>query len=331
MKYRPGGREPIVCMLTKSACYRGTKPMAVKGVLWHSTGANNPNLARYIQPADDDPNRAELLALLGQNKYGNDYNHGNASRQMGMNAWIGKLADGTVAAVQTMPWGWKPWGCGAGPLGSCNDGWLQFEICEDGLTDPEYATRVYREACELTAYWCTMYHLNPHETVSFKGQQVPVIIDHRTSHDLGLGNNHGDVKHWFPKVIGKTLEDIRDDVAALMENGGITIEVTSMRRGASGSDVKAMQVQLLELGYNLGTYGPDKNGADGSFGAVTESAIKDFQLNHDLPVTGIADSATLAAIRAALEAKYTITIHHVPKAEMEAMLRRWPDCEVAME
>ena len=58
---------------------------------------------------------------------------------MGVNAWIGKLADGTVATVQTMPWGWKPWGCGAGPKGSCNDGWQQFEICESDLTDRDYA------------------------------------------------------------------------------------------------------------------------------------------------------------------------------------------------
>lgn len=42
MKYTDAN-PPIVCMQTQSNCYRGTKPMTVRGVLWHSTGANNPN------------------------------------------------------------------------------------------------------------------------------------------------------------------------------------------------------------------------------------------------------------------------------------------------
>ena len=126
MKYNTKN-EPIVCFQTQSTCYRGTKPMdKVLGILWHSTGANNPNLSRYIQPSDNVGNRAQMLELIGKNKYGNDLNH--KERSMGMNAWIGKLADGTVATVQTMPWNWRPWGCGAGSRGSCNDSWIQFEI-----------------------------------------------------------------------------------------------------------------------------------------------------------------------------------------------------------
>ena len=35
-------------MMTNSTCYKGTRTMAVKGILWHSTGANNPNLKRYV-------------------------------------------------------------------------------------------------------------------------------------------------------------------------------------------------------------------------------------------------------------------------------------------
>lgn len=33
--------------MTQSTCYKGTSKMTVKGVLWHSTGANNPTLKRY--------------------------------------------------------------------------------------------------------------------------------------------------------------------------------------------------------------------------------------------------------------------------------------------
>lgn len=212
MKYSEKNK-PLVCMMTQSTCYRGTGPMTVKGVLWHSTGANNPNLKRYVQPDDDASNKVELLKIIGVNSYKNDWNH--ISRQAGLNCWIGKLADGTVATVQTMPWNYKPWGCGSGSKGSCNNGWIQFEICEDGLTDKNYFDKVYQEACELTAYLCKMYNIDPHGTVDVNGVKVPTILCHADSYKLKLGSNHGDIDHWFPKF-GKSMSTARDDVAKLM-------------------------------------------------------------------------------------------------------------------
>lgn len=47
MKYS-NSNEPLVCMQTQSTCYKGTSRMDIKGILWHSTGANNPNLKRYV-------------------------------------------------------------------------------------------------------------------------------------------------------------------------------------------------------------------------------------------------------------------------------------------
>lgn len=206
---------PIVCMQTQSTCYKETEEMTVRGILWHSTGANNKSIKRYVQPSDNDPNRDKLIKLIGKNKYNNDWNH--VARQAGLNAWIGTLADDTVASVQTMPWTFKPWGCGArykdGP--SCNDGWIQFEICEDSLQDPVYFNKVYKEACELTAYLCKLFKLDPKGTVNYKGVKVPVILCHADSYDLGLGSNHGDIDHWFPKF-GKSMKTVRNDVAKLL-------------------------------------------------------------------------------------------------------------------
>jgi len=34
---------------------------------------------------------------------------------------------------------------------------------------------------------------------------------------------------------------------------------------------------LVTLDYDLGTYGPEKYGVDGSFGKLTETAVNDFQ------------------------------------------------------
>ena len=155
-----------------------------------------------------------MIKLIGTNTGRNDYNH--ASYKSGLNAWIGKLADGSVTTIQTMPWNYRPWGCGSGSKGSCNNGWIQFEICEDGLNDANYFNLVYKEACELTAYLCKLYNLNPKGYTTCGGVNTPVILCHADSYKLGLGSNHGDVLHWFGKY-GKTMNDVRNDVAALME------------------------------------------------------------------------------------------------------------------
>lgn len=202
-------------MMTNSTCYKGTCTMTIKGILWHSTGANNPNLKRYVQPSSNDPNYSKLIKLLGKNTGGNDWNH--ISVQAGLNCWVGKMADGTVSTVQTMPWNYRPWGCGSGAKGSCNDGWIQFEICEDGLNDKEYFDKIYKEACEITAYLCKLYNINPYGTVKLNGVNVPTILCHADSYNLKLGSNHGDVLHWFNKF-GKNMTTVRNDVANLLNN-----------------------------------------------------------------------------------------------------------------
>lgn len=212
MKYSESNK-PLICMQTQSTCYKSTTTMTIKGVLWHSTGANNPNLKRYIQPSDNAIDKDEWLKLLGTNAYKNDWNH--ISHQAGLNCWIGKLADGTVTTIQTMPWNYKPWGCGSGLKGSCNNGWIQFEICEDGLTNKDYFEKVYEEACQITAYLCDLYNIDPNGTVKVNGVEIPTILCHADSYDLGFGSNHGDINHWFPKF-NKNMNTARARVSEIM-------------------------------------------------------------------------------------------------------------------
>lgn len=214
MKYS-NANQPLVCMMTNSTCYKQTRKMDIKGVLWHSTGANNKTIKRYVQPSENDKNYQSLIAKIGKNTSRTDWNH--SSQQAGVNAWIGALADGSVAAVQTLPWNYRPWGCGSGSKGSCNTGWIQFEICEDNLSDPNYFAKVYKEACELTAYLCKTYNINPNGFVNVNGVTVPTILCHQDSYQLGLGSNHADVYHWFKKY-GKDMATVRKDVAALMQS-----------------------------------------------------------------------------------------------------------------
>ena len=87
MKYSRNN-PPTVCMQTNSTCYKETTIMKPVGVLWHSTGCNNPYLLRYIQPSDNDPNYDALIAEIGVNRYGMDYNH--HYYESGLNAWVGR-------------------------------------------------------------------------------------------------------------------------------------------------------------------------------------------------------------------------------------------------
>ena len=217
----------IKCYQTHSTWYKGaragSKPV---GVLWHDTAAGNPSIKRYVQPYETDANYNEMIALLGKNKYKNDWNH--IEHEAGLNAWIGLLADGSIATVQAGGWDKHPWGCGGGNKGSCNgyikkDGkttwvdqhWIQFEICDDGYKDEAYFKRAYQEACEFTAYICELYNIDPLGTIMFNGVEVPTILCHADSYKLGLGGNHGDIYSWFKKF-GYDMTNVRKDVAALM-------------------------------------------------------------------------------------------------------------------
>ena len=222
----------IKCYQTHSSWYKGSnadsKPI---GILWHDTGAGNPNLKRYVQPFETDSNYDEMISILGKNTGGTDWNH--KKKEAGLNAWIGKLADGSVATVQAGEWERQPWGCGGGSKGSCNgyirkngevawinEHFIQFEICDDGYTDEAYFNCAYREACELTAYLCDLYDIDPKGTVMFNGVEVPTILCHADSYKLGLGSNHGDVYSWFKKY-GYDMTDVRNDVSALIGKGTV--------------------------------------------------------------------------------------------------------------
>lgn len=218
MKYSLANK-PLACIMTNSTCYRGTSTFNPKGILWHCTGANNPNLKRYVQPSDTAQNRTELLKILGTNLNRNDWNH--ATIQAGVNAWIGKKADGTVTAVQALPWNYRPWGCGSGSKGSCNDTHIQFEMCEDSLNDREYFNACYNEGVELTAFLCQIYKIDPKGTFKWNGVTVPTILCHNDSYKLGLGSGHVDVYNWFNKF-GKTMDDVRNDVAKLLGGESVT-------------------------------------------------------------------------------------------------------------
>ena len=179
-------------IFTENACYKAGKKITVKGIMVHSTGANNPWLKRYVGPDD---------GKLGKNQYNNHWNtYHPGGREVCVHGFIGKLADGTVATYQCLPWDHRGWHAG----GSANNTHIGFEICEDDLTDGAYFAKVYKEAVELCAYLCKQYGLTEKN-----------IICHSEGYKQGVASNHGDVMHWFPKH-GKSMDTFRAEVKTLL-------------------------------------------------------------------------------------------------------------------
>ena len=180
------------CILTKNDCYKEAQTIKPVGIVVHSTGANNPMLKRYVQPDD---------GLLGVNQYNNHWNQ--SGTEACVHAFIGKDKNGTVRCYQTLPWNYACWGVGRGSKGSYNYepfGHIQFEICEDDLSDHAYFNAAFGLAEDLCAELCQQY-----------GWSVDVIVSHAEAHKKGYGSNHGDPDHWLKKY-GWTMDNFRAEV-----------------------------------------------------------------------------------------------------------------------
>lgn len=207
-------------LLTHNDCYLRGRTIRPRGVMVHSTGANNPYLRRYIAPDD---------GRLGtpSPRHWNQSGVGAC-----VHAMIGKAADGSVCAYQTLPWNMRGWHCG----GAGNDTHISFEICEDKLADRAYFQATYQAAVELTAYLCRRFKLDP--------QADGVVLCHSEGYQRGIASNHADVLHWWRKF-GVSMDDFRADVAAEMQEGEDMTE--AQVRQIVREEIAALQLQRAEL------------------------------------------------------------------------------------
>ena len=178
---------------TNNPCYKAGRKITPTGIVVHSTGANNPNLKRYIGPDD---------GILGNNQYNNHWNKSDANKCM--HAFIGKVADGSVRVYQTLPWDHRCWGVGSGKNGSYNNSHIQFEICEDGLDNEQYYNEAFNLAKELCAFLCEKF-----------GIDTDNVVGHYEAAAAGYGSDHADPRNW-QKVFGGSMKQFRADVSAML-------------------------------------------------------------------------------------------------------------------
>lgn len=82
--------------------------------------------------------------------------------------------------------------------------------------------------------------------------------------------------------------------------------VNTLQRGSRGEAVKLLQQRLIDLGYDVGS-----SGADGIFGANTQSGLTSFQTDHNLTGTGIYDKETHNVLLGVIYGSTTKTVEFI--------------------
>ena len=186
----------ITAYATKNDCYKKAQRMTPKGIVVHSTGANNPYLKRYV----DAP------AEVGVNQYGNHWNNPASvmKRSVCVHAFIGYALNNEVKVANILPYDFCCWGVGSGTKGSYNYNppYIQLEMCEDDCKNKAYFEAVYNTAVEYCVYLCKKFNI-----------PVENIVSHKEAHAKGYGSNHGDPNNWWDNF-GRTMNDFRAAVKA---------------------------------------------------------------------------------------------------------------------
>ena len=190
-----------------NGAFKAARPMPTgspAGIIIHSTGANNPNLKRYVNAPE----------ICGENPYRNYFDRPDSN--VCPHAVIGKDKNGEVKAAKLLPWNVCCWGCGSGSKGSYNyaPAYIQIEIAEDALNDRAY----FEDAFGLAADLCKRLMKN-YPTIKPEN-----IISHKEACARGYASNHGDPEHWLARF-GKNMDWFRSLVAP-EKQVRITAEIT---------------------------------------------------------------------------------------------------------
>ena len=190
-----------------NGAFKAARPMPTgspAGIIIHSTGANNPNLKRYVNAPE----------ICGENPYRNYFDR--ADSDVCPHAVIGKDKNGEVKAAKLLPWNVCCWGCGSGSKGSYNyaPAYIQIEIAEDALNDRAYFEEAFGLAADLCQRLMKIYPPIKPENV----------ISHKEACARGYASNHGDPEHWLARF-GKNMDWFRSLVAP-EKQVRITAEIT---------------------------------------------------------------------------------------------------------
>ena len=210
-----------------NGAFKAARPMPTgspAGIIIHSTGANNPNLKRYVNAPE----------ICGENPYRNYFDRPDSN--VCPHAVIGKDKNGEVKAAKLLPWNVCCWGCGSGSKGSYNyaPAYIQIEIAEDALNDRAY----FEETFGLAADLCQRLMKN-YPTIKSGN-----IISHKEACARGYASKHGDPEHWLARF-GKNMGWFRSQVAP-EKQVRITAEIS-----VGQSKAEELSRKLRQLGCSV--------------------------------------------------------------------------------
>ena len=230
------------CIFTNNDCYKKGQKIKPTYIIVHSTGVNNKNLKRYVQPDD---------GILGYNKNKNHWNKGGISKCV--HGFLGLDSIGNVRFYQTLPWDIAAWGVGKGKKGSMNynPAAIQFEICEDNLKDEVYFTKAFQLAIEVCAYLCKEFNI-----------PVENVISHNEAYKKGYGSNHSDCDHWlkkFKKDMNWFRQEVKEELssAEIAKKENFEIKYVSAEDGLNvrkGPGSGYAYVKTMKLGTKVQVY-----------------------------------------------------------------------------
>jgi hypothetical protein len=133
----------------------------------------------------------------------------------------------------------------------------------------------------LWSYLCTTSDVNTAASRICKEYERPAInnIDVRASAGLRF---LAELSGGTAPEPSKTPTPSTPDTEEVVE-----VNIPVLKNGAKGAPVEALQAILAGHGYDLG-----RTGVDGSFGPVTESAVRRYQSRNGLQTDGIVGPAT---------------------------------------
>jgi len=135
----------------------------------------------------------------------------------------------------------------------------------------------------------------------YYGETVTVTAKHGSWYAVTAGSKRGYVSGAYLKITEQDSDADNgtggsDGGAGDSENGSASS--ANLKKGSRGSEVKALQSDLILLGYLNDT-------ADGIFGSKTDAAVRKYQSRNKLTADGIAGKKTQSAVSAEVKRIHT--------------------------
>lgn len=221
----------------------------------------------------------------------------NAERQKNLRALINKAYFGfdCICLIKSVLWGW---------LGDLNDPNGGAKYNSDGVPDLTENGMLNRcsdissdfSKIEIGEYLWTDGHCGVYigdglavECTPKWNNGVQITAVHNIAEKQGYNGRKWRRHGKLPCV--KYITEPKKEEAKKENTNKVTVELSLLKKGAKGEEVKTLQTLLKSKSYNIGEWG-----VDGDFGQATKYAVEDFQAESGLDIDGIVGKDTWSAL-----------------------------------